>query len=456
MSIKHLSKQEVNSLKPNDVHSNLSRLILVDGFDLVYDLDKSHGVYLHDAKTGKEYIDCYSMFASWPLSHNHPKMKCPKFLEQIGKIALHNPANSDLYTVEFAQFVSTFHRVAVPPEFCHLFFIQGGALAVENALKTAFDWKVRKNIAAGRGERGNLVIHFKEAFHGRSGYTLSLTNTSDPNKYKYFPLFNWPRVENPKAHFPLVGDNLKKTRDAEARAISQLKNILEKQGVDVAAIIIESIQGEGGDNQFTPEFWKELRNLSDKYEVMFIADEVQSGMGLTGKWWAYQHFGVVPDIVCFGKKSQVCGIMSTKRVDEVKDNVFVCSSRINSTWGGNLVDMVRCRKFLEIIEEDGLVDNAHRVGTYFIEKLEFLKSKYPRSLFNIRGKGLMVAFDTSPEYGAKLRSKAYEKGLIVLGCGIQSSRFRPPLDTSKKEIDAIISILDEVFAELGPDSSSKL
>jgi len=264
-------------------------------------------------------------------------------------------------------------------------------------------------------------------------------------------------VENPKAIFPLTGENLKKTREAEARSISQIKSILEKQGPDVAAILVEPIQGEGGDNHFTSEFWAQLRKLADENNVILIIDEVQSGMGLTGKWWAYQHYGIVPDIVCFGKKSQVCGIMATNRVDSVKDNVFTLPSRINSTWGGNLIDMVRCTQFLEIIEEDNLVQNAAVVGEYFQDKLRKLQEKYPQSITNVRGKGLMIAFDTfSGEYSGKITGLAYKKQLIILTCGTHSVRFRPPLDLSKKNVDDIIAILDSVLAELGPDRPSKL
>lgn len=114
----------------------------------VYDMNKSHGAYIHDARTGKYYLDFFSFFASWPVSHNHPKMKDPEFLQQIGHIACFNPSNSDIYTVEMAQFVATFERVAMPPEFKHLFLVSGGSLAVENALKAAMDWKVRKSTRA--------------------------------------------------------------------------------------------------------------------------------------------------------------------------------------------------------------------------------------------------------------------------------------------------------------------
>jgi len=376
-------------------------------------------------------------------------MKDPEFLKQLQKVALHNPANSDIYTVDMAQFVATFHRVVVPAQFTHLFFVQGGAQAVENALKTAFDWKVRRNLAAGLGERGKSVIHFKEAFHGRSGYTLPLTNTQDPNKYLYYPLHDWPRVENPKAVFPLTHANLAQTRAAEERSLNQIRSILESRGPDIACIILEPIQGEGGDNHFTPEFWQGLRSLADQYDVLLVADEVQSGMGLTGKTWAFQHYGVTPDIVSFGKKSQVCGIMATSRIDTVKDNVFSVPSRINSTWGGNLVDMVRCKKFLEIIEEDNLIENAAIVGAHFLKELEKLQQKYPQLIHNARGKGLMCAFDcVTSEVSGKIRSMAYARHAIFLGCGSCTVRFRPPLDTSTKDIHNIIELLDNILAEV--------
>jgi len=437
------------SIKPTEVHKTLSKYMLVDGLDLVLDLKKSKGCRIYDSKNSKYLLDCFSFFATAPVGCNHPELIDPDFIKKMGEVAINNPTNSDVYTVEMADFVDTFTKHAVPGIFKHLFFVSGGAVAVENGLKTAFDWKVRKNIERGKGEVGRKIIHFKEAFHGRTGYTLSLTNTFNPNKTKYFAKFDWPRITNPKIKFPLNSENLKHVKELEKQAIDEIEDAVSKNPDDIAALIIEPIQGEGGDNHFRKEFFHELRRLCDEHEMMFIVDEVQSGVGLTGKMWAYQHFDFEPDILAFGKKTQVCGIMVNDRVDEVKDNVFKVSSRINSTWGGNLVDMVRCQKYLEIIDEEDLIKNAELQGKRLLQGLEELEKKYPKMISNVRGRGLMCAFDLpAPEKRDEFKNKLYANGLIILACGTNSIRFRPPLSISSEEIDETIKILDKTVRAL--------
>jgi len=434
------------SIKPGDVHKTLSKYIIVDGFDFILDLKKSKGCQIYDSKANKFFLDCFSFFASAPLGCNHPKLANPEFIKKIGEVAVNKPTNSDIYTVEMAEFVDSFAKNAVPNYFKHLFFVSGGALAVENGIKTAFDWKIRKNLKQGKKEIGTQVIHFKEAFHGRTGYTLSLTNTYNLDKIKYYTKFNWPRIINPKITFPLNHKNLTKVKKLENQAISEIEKAVAKNQDDIAAIIIEPIQGEGGDNHFRKEFFQKLRKLCNNHEMMFILDEIQSGIGLTGKMWAYEHFDFKPDIVAFGKKTQVCGIMVGNRVDEIKDNVFKVSSRLNSTWGGNLVDMVRCQKYLEVIKEEKLVKNAELQGKHLLEGLKNISNKYPNKIFNVRGLGLMCAFDLiSPEKRDELRKKLYSNGLIVIGCGENTIRFRPPLIINSKEIDEALSIIDKTL-----------
>jgi len=437
-------------VKPDDVLSVLSKYMLVDGFDIVIDLEKSHGSYMVDARDGSEYLDFFSFFATNPLGFNHPKMTTDEFKQRLVRASIQKPSNSDFYTVEMAEFVKTFFETAVPDYFKYVFFIDGGALAVENALKAAFDWKVRKNFAKGyKEEKGHQIIHFKEAFHGRSGYTLSLTNTADQRKTEYFAKFDWPRVLNPKITFPLTLERLEEVKASEDESIRQIKMAIQKNPDDIAAIIIEPIQGEGGDNHFRPEFFKQLRAIADENDILLIFDEVQTGVGLTGKMWAHEHFGVHPDIMAFGKKTQVCGILATDRIDEVENNVFRESSRINSTWGGNLTDMVRSQRYFEIIAEENLVDNAAKMGAYFFEKMQALEDEFPEWISNVRAKGLFAAFTLpNEEIRDRLLTKTYENKVIVLKSGHDSIRFRPPLNISKNEIDQGFSVLRSVIKSL--------
>ncbi|OQA42219.1 MAG: putative L-lysine-epsilon aminotransferase [Chloroflexi bacterium ADurb.Bin325] len=435
-------KAEPIRIAPHAVHETIGRHMLADGEHLVIDLQGSHGPYLRDAATGREYVDFYAHFASQPISHNHPGLCDSVFLDRISRVALYNPANADVYTTYMAEFVETFARIARPADMPYLFFISGGALAVENALKTAFDWKVRKNLAAGRGERGSQIIHFRQAFHGRSGYTLSLTNTADPRKYQYFPRFDWPRISNPKLRFPVTDEVVAQTAAAERAAVAEIKRALVERADDIAGLIIEPIQGEGGDNHFRPEFFAELRRLADENDFLFMVDEVQTGMGATGKMWAIEHMGVRPDIIAFGKKTQVCGIIAGPRVDEAPDNVFKVSSRINSTWGGNLVDMVRSQRYLEIIAAEDLVENAAAMGRLLLDGLNELAQETDL-ISNVRGQGMMLAFDL-PDARARdiFRDLLLENGLIALKSGERSIRFRPMLDLDRATIAEALAIIE--------------
>ncbi|GAA4187358.1 L-lysine 6-transaminase [Sphingobacterium ginsenosidimutans] len=424
----------------SNVHERLSKHILADGFPLVMDMEKSHGSYVVD-ENGDEYLDMFSMFASMTVGYNHPHLV--KHREFLGKMAVNKPAISDIYPKEFADFVDTFDRVAIPKELPYAFFISGGALAVENALKAAFDWKTRLNFAQGIQKEAGQVIHFKQAFHGRSGYTLSLTNTQDPRKYMYFPKFNWPRIVNPKLTYPLTPENISQTISVEEKAIAEINQAIHDNPNDIACIIIEPIQGEGGDNHFRKEFFQQLRQICDKNEILLIFDEVQTGLGITGKMWAYQHYDIIPDVLAFGKKAQVCGILASKeKFDQVEHHVFKESSRINSTFGGDFIDMLRFKLILEVIEQENLLANAAEKGAYLKSKLQEAMKDRPQ-LSNLRGEGLFVALDfDSADSRNEFIKRAYANKLIMLGCGEKSIRFRPHLNISKEDIDKTIMIIE--------------
>jgi L-lysine 6-transaminase len=437
-----------HQITPDSVMDTLRNYMLVDGLDLVIDLEKSHGTYLYDSRRKKEYLDLFSFVASNPVGMNHPKMVTLEFVNHIGRVALNKPSNSDIYCKEMAEFVDTFFELAVPSYFKHSFYIEGGALAVENALKASFDWKVKKNFKKGyKSERGHQAIHFKQCFHGRTGYTLSLTNT-DRVKTDLYPKFTWPRITNPVVKFPMNENNLDEVIKLEQRALNEIKNALAVNNDDIACLIIEPIQGEGGDNHYRKEFFEQLRTLCDENEMMFIIDEIQTGLGMTGKWWAHEYL-IKPDMIAFGKKTQVCGFLSTDRIDDVEDNVFHVPGRLNSTWGGNIVDMVRSKKYIEIIHEDNLVENARVNGEYLLSRMHRLQEKYPKLISNARGKGLFCAMDLpDPEKRGKLREKAFDRNVVILGSGEKAIRFRPPLNITKEEIDEGISVIDKSLNEM--------
>jgi L-lysine 6-transaminase len=439
-----LTRTDAVALAPGDVHAALARHLLADGFEIVLDLAASRGATLIDARDGTRYLDLFSFFASNALGMNHPALaEDPEFAAELGRVALNKPSNSDVYTVPMAQFVETFARVLGDPTLPHLFFIEGGAAAVENALKVAFDWKSRHNEALGLDPAlGTKVLHLEKAFHGRTGYTMSLTNT-DPAKVARFPKFDWPRIPSPSIN------GSTDVEAAERDALAAARRAFEDNPHDIACFIAEPIQGEGGDNHFRPEFLQAMQALCHEFDALLVMDEVQTGVGMTGTAWAYQQLGIQPDVVAFGKKTQVCGIMAGGRVDEVAENVFVVSSRLNSTWGGNLTDMVRARRILEVIESDGLIERTRELGAHLLAGLAELAARQ-QAVTEVRGRGLMCAC-TLPSREVRdevVRRMREDERVFVLGCGQRSLRFRPPLTITGEELDRGLAALDRVLSRL--------
>jgi L-lysine 6-transaminase len=436
-----IKSENQKTVTPSNVLQAIEQHVLLDGFKIVIDLEKSRGSYIYNSVNGNRLIDLYGFFGSLAVGFNHPGFDNAEVQRDLLRAAKVKVANSDVYSEAYAEFVDTFARVAGLPPLDRYLFIESGALAVENCLKAAMDWKVRRNVAAGQGERGTQVLHFRHAFHGRSGYTMSLTNT-DPRKTDLFAKFDWPRVSSPYINFALPESEREKDVIArEKKSENEIRKLIAERKVDICAIILEPIQGEGGDNHFRGEWLKKLREICDENEMLLIFDEVQCGMGVTGKVWCSQHFGVVPDLMAFGKKAQACGVMSGPRLDEVKDNAFRLSSRLNSTWGGNFTDMVRSTHYLRVIEKENLVGNAGKVGAYFLEQLLDWQREC-EIVSAVRGRGLFIAFDRpDAETRDDVWRKLFDSGVLVLKSGERSIRFRPALDVKKEVVDEAMEIL---------------
>lgn len=406
------------TVRPEEVHGVLAETILVEGYPLVFDVGASRGQYLRDARSQRDYLDFFCFYASRSLAFDHPALREAEYEHRVLRAGLTKPSNGDVYTSTFAEFVEVFRAEVMPPDFVHAFFIDGGALAVENALKVAFDWKAKKNRAKGQPVGPQKVIHFRHAFHGRSGYTLSLTNT-DPSKVRDFPMFDWPRLDAPEADAPA---------DEVTQAIDKVAEVIASEGAAaISAIIIEPVQCEGGDRHVSVDFLRGLRRLADANDCLLIFDEVQTGMGTSGRWWWHERAGVQPDVVAFAKRAQTGGVMATTRIDDV-ENVFREKSRISSTFSGNLVDFVRCQRIVEVVRDEGLLANATRQGDVLLAGLRDLAEKYS-VVERARGMGLILAFDL-PDGATRDRlvERAFDERLLVLPCGPRSLRLRPALD----------------------------
>jgi L-lysine 6-transaminase len=288
-------------------------------------------------------------------------------------------------------------------------------------------------------------MHLRHAFHGRSGYTISLTNT-DPVKVDRYPMFDWPRIETPVMRFP-VEDHAEELERAEAQALEQAEAAFAADPHGIACFIAEPIQSEGGDNHLSAGYLLAMQEMCQRHDALFVLDEVQTGAGVTGSPWCYQQLGLEPDVVAFGKKVQLGGIMAGRRVDLVPDNVFNVAGRINSTWGGNLTDMVRSRRLLELAERTDAFANAATVGDHLLGRLEALASRFSGLVDNARGRGLLCAIDlpTGDQRDQVITDTREQEHVIVLACGPRTIRFRPSLAATVAEVDLACDALTRVL-----------
>ncbi|NYH79309.1 L-lysine 6-transaminase [Actinopolyspora biskrensis] len=431
-----------------DVVEELRSRVTGDLLDVVVDLDSGRGCRVRDLRDGTEYLDMTMYFSSAPLGHGHPGLHTSEFEAELVRAARTKPANPDFATVQQARFVETLRRVFGDPQLPRLFLIEGGGPAVENALKVAFDWKTKHNARRGVAVRGSRALHLEWAFHGRTGYTMSLTNT-DPRKIRDYPKFDWPRVPSPAVP-PGEDWEAAELLPAERAAVRAAEAALDRYGDEIACFVYEPVQGEGGDRHLRPAFLREMQRICREHDVLTVADEVQSGGGITGRPWAHQALGLEPDLLAFGKRLQVCGVMGGRKVEEIEDNAFLEPSRISSTWGGSLVDMVRATRILEVVESEELLDNAARMGELLLSELHGLEAEYPGVISAARGRGLMAAVDF-PD-GA-LRDRAVELArehhrTIFLPSGPRSLRWRPALSVRSDELTDAVVALRKTLAEL--------
>jgi 4-aminobutyrate aminotransferase/(S)-3-amino-2-methylpropionate transaminase len=287
------------------------------------------------------------------------------------------------------------------------------------------------------------IMSFKGAFHGRLFGSLSLTHSKAVHKVD-IPAFEWPAAPFPLLKYPL-NNYEKENRAEEDRCLTEVARILDKNPIPVAALVVEPIQGEGGDNHASPYFFQQLREITKKRAVAFIVDEVQTGAGATGKFWAHEHWNLSspPDMVTFAKKMQASGFYH---------NIEYRPSapyRNFNTWMGDPVRALQLDTTLKEIKSKKLIENTAITGQYLNEGLLDIQSKYPEHVSRVRGAGTYTAFDlaTIPQRDA-LVSSLRSKGVNSGGCGEKSLRLRPMLIFQPSHAKIFLDTLDQALAEM--------
>ena len=397
------------------------------------------GVVVTDVD-GNEFFDFSAGIAVTSTGHCHPEVVAA-IQKQAGELI--HMSGTDFYYENMVQLAERLSKIAPMPGPHKIYYGNSGAEAIEAALKLARYHTKRQNIIA-----------FFGAFHGRTMGALSLTASKPQQKRRFAPLVpGVTHIRYPDVYRDCSGG----PQDAEAFALGCARFIEEKlfktilAPEEVAAIFVEPVQGEGGYVVAPTPFMQELRRICDKHGILLVVDEVQSGAGRTGKWWAMEHTGVQPDMVCMAKgiaSGMPLGITMTRA--EIMD--WVPGSHA-STFGGNPVCIAAALATLDVIEKEGLLANSQRVGSHMMQRMADWPSKH-RIVGDVRGRGLMIGVEIvkdqqTKEYAADLRDRivelAFERGILFLGCGPSTVRISPPLIVNQEEADDAIDVLEEAI-----------
>jgi len=375
-------------------------------------IKSGYGCYIEDINN-KLYLDFNSNVCSCPIGYNHPEIS--EVIRSFANIGAHKIAGQDFYSKEQVELAEELLKI-VPKNLSKVLFVNTGAEAVENAIKFAF----RK--------KGPLPgVSCTGAFHGRTIGALTFTDSKAVQKK------NYPEINHELIKF-CIRDN-----DSE---VNGLEELIKREWIP-AFIIVECVQGEGGYNVASKKFIQNLRKTSRKHDFPLIIDEVQSGLGRTGKWWSFEHFGIKPDIITSAKALQVGAVISSEKYDPKEPGA------VSSTWGGgHRIDLAIGLKTIEIIKHEKLLDNAKKIGNYMLKRFEEMKRKH-EIITDVRGLGLMIGVEFSKEiYKDVIPKIAFKKGLLLIGCGKKTVRIAPPLIITREDADKGLNMLEDIIKHL--------
>lgn len=424
---------------------------------IFFDIEKSLGNYIGDVD-GNVFLDAFSQISSATLGYNHPSVLAACESNEMKNYMANRPALGYFPHSKYPQQLENTLMRCAPPGMDGVTSMMCGSCSNENAFKTVMKaWMNRERgtdeISEEDTEASNMnqgpgnklcIMSFKGAFHGRTFGCASCTNTRGRIKSD-IPLLDFPIVDHPQLIYPLDAHAAENNAE-EARCLSQVRETMRERataGKPVAGLIIEPIQAEGGDRTASDSFYRQLRQICLEENVFFIVDEVQTGGGVSGKWWAHEHWGLEtpPDVVTFAKKMQAAG--------------FYYKTNLNNNWGptifntfvGDPARLVILDAVLKVVEEDGLTAKAQIVGDYLKDNLSSMADRYPH-IANVRGRGTLVAWD-HPTMAArdKVVGDALNNGLLLGGCGTHAIRLRPSLTFGMNHADEFLELFEKTLQQ---------
>ena len=369
---------------------------------LTIDFKNSHGSYFVDKHSKEEYLDFFNMYSSLALGYNHPIFDY-SFKEKINEISYLRMANNVFKSDELLDFVEEFKNYTFSSNF---HFTCTGALAVESALKAAMQYKKFIN---------PLVISIKNSFHGVNswGFTTSRIGITE-KRMEYFPQNNWINLTLDEVIYHLNNENID----------------------NLVAILIEPIQSTNGDIYLDKNKLLEIRELCTKKDICYILDEIQTGFGTTGKMWYYEHINITPDILIFGKKAQVCGIVTNNKYSEIFSNPY---QKLDVTFDGELIDIVRASYILKAFKKYNILENVQNYS-------QLIKNSLENKVINYRSVGAMIAFDfRTKEERDSFVKKCFDNKLLINKASDKAVRLRPNLALKEEEITRFIKIIENII-----------
>lgn len=424
--------------------TELSEFVIAEPYPFVLDISKGDGMYL-ETVDGQRLFDWAGYYGSKLIGHNHPGLYEPEYTKRLVVAANNKVANPDFLTKECLDYYQLLYRIApeiMKSDTLEVYAVNSGAEAVENMMKYLVAKFNQKRAKKGGPSGHRRFLYFDKAFHGRTVFALGVTQTIDPVATKDF--LGLTTTGNIKLPFPSYSSDLSEEENLRAaeHSLQQVESALSLMSDEIVGIIVEPIQGAGGHRVAIPQFFQGLSELAHKYDVYLGFDEVQTGLGATGKMWAIDHFNLPypPMAIATGKKFGNGVVYMVEPLEDV--------GVLDSTWGGSLADMVRVVREFEIVEQEDLISKAAIKGELLAKGLRELVSKYFPMVRNVRGLGLYqgISLDSTSRKARLIDVALTEYQTILLGAGSRSIRTRPNMSVKEDEIAHFITILDQAIA----------